>query len=564
MRELYVVAVSEDGRHVVLASGKGPDDRAEFRVAMDDRLKSAIRGDLPRLGEQTAPQSAVTPKDIQARLRAGESVEQIAASAGVPSARVERFAGPVFAERERVVAGARGAVLTRPRRGQSALPVGDAVTEHLQEMAGYKPDSLTWSARREESGRWLVEAHFVSRAKSRSAGWRYDPTSKEVVAIDTWSAAVAHVDGPQSRREGTDTARVRRVAATASPARTVAAARPVEPETAVVKKRSTSRRAADRPTSGSAAAASRPAVASRPVVASRPAAASRSAAASRPAAPSRAAATAAATASAPAAAGQTAARRAAATTPAARASTPVRAAASARSAPAASEVAARRAAPAVRGRAEVPRPGSSRAAEPETATGSRTMSSAATPKLAAKEAAKTRGATASAVGAPVTRARKASSKLVAPAAAATATAARQRPVTRAADPAPATPALPVIEDAAAAATASGTAASGTAASGTTASGTATSGTDGPQRPSEALLPSGPPTLRVVPSPAPEVGADLDQPSDRDAAQPDPPTEVTPPRPAARRAAGGRATVPVWADVLMGTRSSSGAEPEGRD
>ena len=193
------------------------------------------------------------------------------------------------------------------------------------------------------------------------------------------------------------------------------------------------------------------------------------------------------------------------------------------------------------------------------------MSSAATPKLPAK-AAKTRGATASDVGAPVTRARKASSKLVAPTAAATATgmAARKRPVTRAADPAPATPALPVAEDAPAAAATSGTAASGTAASGTATSDTAASDTDGPQRPSEAPLPSGPPTLRVVPSPAPEVGADLDQPSDRDAAQPDPPTEVTPPRPAARRAAGGRATVPVWADVLMGTRSSSGAEPEGRD
>ena len=560
MRELHVVAVSEDGRHVVLASRKGTAGRAEFRLAMDDRLKSAIRGDLPRLGERTAPQSAVTPKDIQARLRAGESVEQIAASAGVPSARVERFAGPVFSERERVVAGARAAVLTRPRRGLSALPLGDAVAEHLQEMAGYKPDSTTWSARREESGRWLVEVHFVSRAKPRSAGWRYDPTSKEVVAIDAWSAAVAHVDAPQSRREGTDPARVRRVAATASPARSVAAARPVEPETEVAKKRSTSRRAADRPTSGPAAAASRASAASRAPVASRPAAASRASAASRPAAASRAAATAAATASPPAAAGQTAARPAAATaaartSTAARVSTPVRAAAPARSAPAASEVVARRAAPAARGRAEVPRPGPSRAAEPETATGSVAMSSAATPKLPAK-AAKTRGATASDVGAPVTRARKASSKLVAPTAAATATgmAARKRPVTRAADPAPATPALPVAEDAPAAAATSGTATPGTAAS----------GTDGPQGPSEAPLPSGPPTLRVVPSPASEVGADLDQPSDRDAAQPDPPTEVTPPRPAARRAAGGRATVPVWADVLMGTRSSSGAEPEGRD
>ena len=77
-------------------------------------------------------------------------------------------------------------------------------------------------------------------------------------------------------------------------------------------------------------------------------------------------------------------------------------------------------------------------------------------------------------------------------------------------------------------------------------------------------PSGPPTLSVVPAhrsaPADAdthdaTGAD-DAADDNDADEaPDVvekvPTPVTP-RPAARRAAGGRASVPVWADVLLGT------------
>ena len=77
-------------------------------------------------------------------------------------------------------------------------------------------------------------------------------------------------------------------------------------------------------------------------------------------------------------------------------------------------------------------------------------------------------------------------------------------------------------------------------------------------------PSGPPTLSVVPAhrsaPADAdthdaTGAD-DAADDNDPAEaPDVvqkvPTPVTP-RPAARRAAGGRASVPVWADVLLGT------------
>ena len=68
-------------------------------------------------------------------------------------------------------------------------------------MAGYKPESTTWSARREESGRWLVQVSFVSRAKQRTAGWRYDPTSNELAAVDAWSAALAHVDAPPTRRD---------------------------------------------------------------------------------------------------------------------------------------------------------------------------------------------------------------------------------------------------------------------------------------------------------------------------------------------------------------------------
>ena len=41
------------------------------------------------------------PKEIQARIRAGASVEQVAQMAGVDVGRVERFAHPVLLERAR-------------------------------------------------------------------------------------------------------------------------------------------------------------------------------------------------------------------------------------------------------------------------------------------------------------------------------------------------------------------------------------------------------------------------------------------------------------------------------
>ena len=187
------MSVSEDGRHVLLAPRRNAGT-GQFRVALDDRLAAALRGELVRPGQSAAVSVPVTPKQIQARLRAGESSEQIAASAGVPLAHVDRFAGPVLSEREGVIRGAQSAVLDRSKKGRSQLPLGEAVQQHLAGTPGYKPESTTWSARREESGVWLVQLTYVARARRRTATWRYDPSKREVSALDGSSASLAHID----------------------------------------------------------------------------------------------------------------------------------------------------------------------------------------------------------------------------------------------------------------------------------------------------------------------------------------------------------------------------------
>ena len=92
MRELHVVAVSEDGRHVVLAASKGAA-KGTYRVRLDARLISAVKGDL---GVHDAD---LSPKEIQARLRAGESVEKIAKSAGITREALYRALRPDSAPR---------------------------------------------------------------------------------------------------------------------------------------------------------------------------------------------------------------------------------------------------------------------------------------------------------------------------------------------------------------------------------------------------------------------------------------------------------------------------------
>lgn len=200
MRQLYVVALSEDGRSVLLATSRSAKTGG-FSVAIDDRLAAALRGDLPRPGEAQVRDSGVTPKEIQARLRAGESPEQIAASAGVPVSRVERFAGPVLSERERIIEEARATYVGRSRRGPSTLPLGDAVDAALAETSGLRPESVTWTARRLESGHWLVQVSYVARARTKTSSWVYEPHTRSITASDAASAALGHAgDAPLARK----------------------------------------------------------------------------------------------------------------------------------------------------------------------------------------------------------------------------------------------------------------------------------------------------------------------------------------------------------------------------
>ena len=212
MRELHVVALSEDGRHAVLATTPGAG-RGGFRLALDDTLAAALRGELNRPGDTAARGSDLSVKDIQNRLRAGESADDIARSAGLPLARVERFAGPVLSERARTIDAARAAHVSRGRRGRSLLPLGEAVDAALDASSGLRQDSVEWSTRRDDEGRWVVRVSWVARARSRTASWTWHPASRVLTAADPASAAMGH-SGPALRSAAQPKTAPRKAAAT--------------------------------------------------------------------------------------------------------------------------------------------------------------------------------------------------------------------------------------------------------------------------------------------------------------------------------------------------------------
>src|ERR1700690_514210 len=111
MQELRLVAVREDGTYAVLAvPGRG----GRFVLPIDDRLRTVARGQFSRLAQyEIEVENPLRPKEIQDRIRAGETAEEIADAAGIPVERIRRFEGPVLAERAYIADQAQAASVGR-------------------------------------------------------------------------------------------------------------------------------------------------------------------------------------------------------------------------------------------------------------------------------------------------------------------------------------------------------------------------------------------------------------------------------------------------------------------
>lgn len=179
MPELRVVAVSNDGTRLVLKAG----DSTEYTLPIDERLRAAVRNDRARLNQiEIEVESHLRPRDIQARIRAGASAEEVAQLAGIPVERVRRFEGPVLAERAFMAERARKTPVRRP--GENTGPqLGEAVQERLT-LRGAEKESVQWDSWRRDDGTWEVLLVYRVAGEPHAASWTYDPPRRLVVAVD--------------------------------------------------------------------------------------------------------------------------------------------------------------------------------------------------------------------------------------------------------------------------------------------------------------------------------------------------------------------------------------------
>jgi hypothetical protein len=171
MRSLRVVGLGEDGKIVIC---EDPARGERFQIPADERLRAAARGDITRLGQIAIElESQMRPREIQSRIRAGESVDQVAAAAGVPANRVERFAYPVLLERSRTAELAQRAHPVR-EDGPDVQELGEVVGQAFT-ARGQDYTAATWDSWKGEDGKWVVQLTWTAGRSHNRAHWAFHP-----------------------------------------------------------------------------------------------------------------------------------------------------------------------------------------------------------------------------------------------------------------------------------------------------------------------------------------------------------------------------------------------------
>ena len=103
--------------------------------------------------------NALTPREIQARIRSGASVDDVASESGMEVEHIEAFAGPVLAEREHIAGAAQTATVRRRGEAGSHRRLGDLITQRLRSR-GIDAEGVEWDAWRQSDLKWRVSAHL--------------------------------------------------------------------------------------------------------------------------------------------------------------------------------------------------------------------------------------------------------------------------------------------------------------------------------------------------------------------------------------------------------------------
>ena len=172
MSELRVVGRTSDGERIELADGEGNS----FTVKIDDSLKSAMTERKLVAVSEDAPTFSI--KEIQARLRAGESFAEVARISGLSMNKIERYSSPIMQERAWVI---EQAEKSSPKG--TSLPLRELVVQRLAPR-GVNMNQISWNTWRLDNGSWHLVLSYPSSDGNREATWNFDLNKRTFISQD--------------------------------------------------------------------------------------------------------------------------------------------------------------------------------------------------------------------------------------------------------------------------------------------------------------------------------------------------------------------------------------------
>ncbi len=216
MAHLTLAGVSADGRRLLLVSDKG----AEFTLDINPALRAALRGETTRLGQlEIKMSSSLRPREIQDRIRSGETPEAVATAAQTTVEAIMPYVAPVLAEREHIATRAQKSSVRRAQ-GDSGAPqtrgsLGDAVAAHLRTQ-DTKPETVEWDSHRRDDGRWVLTADFDAPRRTGTARFVFDAPGSYVLPDNDdarWLVGDLIAATPAAARDDLQQVRQRRLSA---------------------------------------------------------------------------------------------------------------------------------------------------------------------------------------------------------------------------------------------------------------------------------------------------------------------------------------------------------------
>ncbi|MFC0678097.1 septation protein SepH [Lysobacter korlensis] len=182
MHELRVVGVEEGALLVASDSGE------TFRLRVDEVFHSQVR----RATHDHSIDRRLSPKEIQAHIRAGMSADDVAAVTGAPLDYIQRFEGPVLAERAYVVESALGVAVHTAAAEIDPLTApttfGSVIRERLADLNAV---GERWASWKEEGGGWIVKLAFSIDHVDHDARWSFDPKKHLLSPLNTEATSLS-------------------------------------------------------------------------------------------------------------------------------------------------------------------------------------------------------------------------------------------------------------------------------------------------------------------------------------------------------------------------------------